>query len=212
MRGQRRGWCGRFSHPRGLMFFYEGIGLISLGLFSWIWAYAGPPQASPVQFLHMKPLLHIYVIPQQHSPTSSHLSPFSSSPSPLLFQMQNKHQASLLHHFRARQHRVWAECSSGYLGAFSTLVLLNRPCSMQEWFSPICPMFEEEKGRVNAFQIVFIWGLILSHLLAELKVFTQFTQVCFKGALVNLCLWINSMAFSVGSLQVSMCLCIHLHH
>ncbi len=50
------------------MFLYEGIVLISLGLFSWSWACAGPPQASPVQSLHMKPLLHIYVIPQQQDP------------------------------------------------------------------------------------------------------------------------------------------------
>lgn len=51
-------------------------------------------------------------------------------------------------------------------------------------------MVEEQKGRVNAFQIAFILGLILSSLLAELKVFTLCPILCvcgvFKGALVTL--------------------------
>lgn len=94
------------------MFSYEGIGLISLGLFSWSLACAGPPQASPVQSLHMKPLLHIYVIPQQQNPPPLLLPSLPRFPSvlpPSLFQMQNKHQASLLHHFQARQRRAGAE-------------------------------------------------------------------------------------------------------
>lgn len=95
------------------MFSYEGIGLISLGLFSWSLACAGPPQASPVQSLHMKPLLHIYVIPQQQNPPPLLLPSLPRFPPVLppssLFQMQNKHQASLLHHFQARQRRAGAE-------------------------------------------------------------------------------------------------------
>lgn len=50
------------------MFLCEGVVPISLGLFSWSWACAGPLQASPAQSLHMKPLLHIYVIPAQQGP------------------------------------------------------------------------------------------------------------------------------------------------
>lgn len=115
MRGQRRGWCGRFSHPRGLMFFCEGTGLISPGLFSWMWAYAGPPQASPFQSLHMKPLLHIYVIPQQHSPTSTS-SPHSFSI--LLYCFKCKINIEL--HFGTTFLCIstqfeWSACSSQYL-------------------------------------------------------------------------------------------------
>lgn len=67
------GGCGRCCHRRGLMFlrpnqpdYFPGFGPVM-----------GAPQASP---MHMKPLLHIYVIPQQHSPHASSSSPFTVLP------------------------------------------------------------------------------------------------------------------------------------
>ena len=86
------------------MFLFEGIVLISLGLFSWSRVCAGPLPASAPRSLHMKPLLHIYVIPEQQDhpppPPPPHISPLFLPPTPFpLFQMQNKHQASQLQHF-----------------------------------------------------------------------------------------------------------------
>lgn len=84
----------------------------------------------------MKPLLHIYVIPKQQDPppptpsfTSSHLPPthsFLRSFSSLLFQMQNKHQPSLLLCFRAHQPRIGAEFISGFFGTLNTQVFAKK--------------------------------------------------------------------------------------
>ena len=109
--------------------------------------------------------------------------PLSSGSSPSsLFQMQSKHQASPPHptpprHFRAHQHRVGAEFSSGFLGALSTLALRGADPGTC-WFSPLVPGLRSRREWLNAFQIVFIWSLILSHLLSELKVFTLGPVLC----------------------------------
>lgn len=67
------GGCERCCHRRGLMFlrpnqpdYFPGFGPVMAA-----------PQASP---MHMKPLLHIYVIPQQHSPHASSSSSFTVLP------------------------------------------------------------------------------------------------------------------------------------
>lgn len=51
-----------------------------------------------------------------------------------------------------------------------TVVFQTRTCSRTDL--PVCTRFKEWKGKVNAFKIVFIWGLILSHLLPEPSVYT----------------------------------------
>lgn len=50
------------------------------------------------------------------------------------------------------------------------MVFKTRPCSRTDL--PVCSRFKEERGKVNAFKIVFIWGTILSHLLPEPTVYT----------------------------------------
>lgn len=119
------------------MFFYEGIGLISLGLFSWSWACAGPPQASPVQSLHMKPLLHIYVIPQQQDPRSSSSSFSNRPPLPPVLPLLHCKINIKLHSrnvFGAHRRRVRAECGSGLLGALSALAPQPDPVACKSDF------------------------------------------------------------------------------
>lgn len=146
-----------------------GIIFLELGL---CWASPGLSCSVSAYETTSAHLCHSTATGPPPSPSSSHLPPFPPV-LPLLHCFKCKINIKL--HSCTVFRPVSAECSSGLLGALRALVLLTRPCSMQEWFSwfkSICPMFGEEKGRVNAFQIVFIWGLILSHLLAELKVFT----------------------------------------
>lgn len=128
---------------------------------------------------------------------------FSSSPSPTsVFQMQNKHQASLLRHFQGHQQRFGAECSFGFLGAFSTLALLAPVACKNDlaFLSPFGPGLKLSLCEAWSYHISFLCLKCLHCALFS-------TCGVFKGACVILCLWINLMVFSV-TLCECVCVCV----
>lgn len=124
---------------------------------------------------------------------------FSSRPSPAsVFQIQNKHQASLVRHFQGHQQRFGAECSFGFLQA------LSAPVACRNDLAPFGPGLKLSWCETWSYHVSVLRSACLHWALFC-------TCGVFKGSCVTLVLWINLMVFGV-SLGECTSMLLHPHN
>lgn len=147
-------WRNRPNQP-GIIFLELGLCWASPGLSCSVSAY----ETTSAHLCHS-------TATEPPSPSSSHLSPIFLQSSPLL------HCFKCKINIKPRSRTIFRPVSAELEPSVKPVVPLSRPRSMQEWFSPFVPCLRRRGAELMLFRLSLSEGLILSHLLAVLQVFT----------------------------------------